>query len=379
MNTQRFNWGKIGVSAQSTFFTANNGVEECHAMVHVEPCKDCFQKQLERLTLGVTHLMASQELEGFFPVMKRYFLSDAANQASLIDDSDKCAISFIQQPPLDGSKIGLWIYLQKGTHVYLHDGTAISEHNGYKHLYRMGMCSTKGDSAQQTKTLLEQYEADLQQYDATLADNCIRTWFFVRDVDTQYAGLVHARKENFISQGLTEHTHYISSTGIGGSPAQTKALVQLGAYAITGIQPGQQRYLYAATHLNPTYEYGVTFERGTVLSFGDREHVFISGTASINNKGDVVHVGDIIKQAHRMLENVETLLSEGGANWNDVMQIIVYLRDTADYEVIRDLFAEKFPEMPIIITLAPVCRPTWLVEMECIAVTAKNNPMFKEF
>lgn len=80
---------------------------------------------------------------------------------------------------------------------------------------------------------------------------------FVRDVDTQYAGMVKARKENFAEQGLTEQTHYISSTGIGGLPADTRALVQMGTYALTGFEPSQQRYLYAPTHLNPTYEYGL--------------------------------------------------------------------------------------------------------------------------
>jgi alanine racemase len=80
--------------------------------------------------------------------------------------------------------------------------------------------------------------------------------------------MVRARRENFQEQGLTENTHFIASTGIGGSPADTKALVQLGTYALVGFAPEQQRYLYAKTHLNPTYEYGVTFERGTTISYG---------------------------------------------------------------------------------------------------------------
>ena len=66
-------------------------------------------------------------------------------------------------------------------------------------------------------------------------------------------------------------------------------------------------YLYAPTHLNPTYEYGVSFERGTYVDYGDRRQVFISGTASINHRGEVVYPGDIRKQTERMWENVETL------------------------------------------------------------------------
>ena len=146
-----------------------------------------------------------------------------------------------------------------------------------------------------------------------------------------------------------------------------------------GLEAGQQSYLYARTHLNPTYEYGVTFERGVKITYGDRTHLLISGTASINNKGEVVHVGDIRKQANRMWENVGALLNEGGATFDDVMQIIVYLRDTADYEVVRQLFAERFPNTPYVITYAPVCRPQWLIEMECIAVTTQKDERFKDY
>ena len=289
------------------------------------------------------------------------------------------SISIIQQQPLDGSKVAVWLYLQRGTSVQNENGMIVSTHNGYRHLWKMGMHQHKGDSAWQTESVLIEYEEALQNFGATLADNCIRTWFFVRDVDTQYAGMVKARRENFIEQGLTEKTHYISSTGIGGTPADPRALVQLGAYALIGFEPSQQRYLYAPTHLNPTYEYGVTFERGTVMEYGDRGHVFISGTASIDNKGNVVHVGDIVKQTHRMWENVETLLAEGNASFEDVMQIVVYLRDTADYEIVREMFEQRFPHTPCVIALAPVCRPTWLIEMECIAVTPRRNPRFRDF
>jgi len=130
--------------------------------------------------------------------------------------------------------------------------------------------------------------------------------------------------------------------------------------------------------LNKTIEYGVTFERGTLFNYGDRSHIYISGTASIDNRGEVLHVGDIVKQTERMWENVEALLSEGEMSYDDVMQIIVYLRDTADYDVVSRMFRKKFPNTPYVITLAPVCRPTWLIEMECIAVQ-KRESNFRKF
>lgn len=376
----------IGISIRISSFLPHpsdaergEAIAEHHAILLVEPRGETFAGQLSRLYEAEQMLLNMPEVSGSVPVMKRYFLSDATNQVPLMRADESCAVSYIQQPPLDGSKIALWVYMTKGMCIHNEEGTTVAEHNGYKHLWRMNMCENQGNSAEQTATLLEKYEQDLAQHGATLADNCIRTWFFVRDVDTQYAGLVKARRENFVEQGLTPDTHYIASTGIGGNPADPKALIQFGAYAITGLKPEQQRYLHALTHLNRTIEYGVTFERATRIEYGDRNHILVSGTASINNKGEVVHVGDIVNQTYRMWENVEKLLEEGGSSFSDVMQIVVYLRDNADYDIVSRMFAQKFPDMPYVITLAPVCRPTWLIEMECIAVSDNNSPELQNF
>ena len=380
-------YSETGVSVELATFSTEAGITEHHAILHVEPRGELFAGQFQRLQQAEEALLHSTACAGARVVFKRYFLSDATNQVeslklrveSSISQRETAATSFIQQPPLDGSKVAVWLYLVHDMQVEERDDLVVASHNGYQHLWRMGMCAPEGDSAQQTTTLLTDYEALLQRYGATLADNCIRTWFYVRDVDTQYAGMVRARRENFEAQGLTKSTHFIASTGIGGSPADTKALVQLGTYALVGFAPEQQRYLYAKTHLNPTYEYGVTFERGTVIDYGDRSHVYISGTASINNKGEVVHVGDIVQQTYRMWENVEALLAEADTTFDDVAQIIVYLRDTGDYDTVRQLFDNRFPHTPCVITLAPVCRPTWLIEMECLAIKERKNPQFKEF
>ena len=372
----------LGVRIELSCFAPAGKVGEWHAMYSVEPRDELFAGQIERLQHAEALLMKSDELAGANPVFKRYFLSDATNQKPCINDNGKCTVSYIQQPPLDGSKVALWVYMQCGTDVLANAdnlGSTVVSHNGYQHIWTMGLMDTTAETSyMQTWNTLLSYIDTLKLFDATLERNCIRTWFFVRDVDTQYNGLVKSRRECFLEQGLTPNTHYIASTGIGGTPADPKALVQLGSYAMTGFQPEQQHYLYALSHLNRTIEYGVTFERGTLMQYGDRNHVFISGTASIDNHGEVLHVGNVKQQTLRMWENVETLLAEGDMTYDDVMQIVVYLRDLADYKLVKQLFDEKFPYTPYVITLAPVCRPTWLIEMECMAVKKAHND-FKDF
>lgn len=379
MKTEKIYFNELKASAEISHFEPEGKAGEIHAMIHVEPLGDMFEAQLKRLYEAEAKVLHADAMKGASVVMKRYFLSDAVNQRPLMKEECGCAVSTIQQPPLDGSKVAVWMYLQKGTEITEEHGMTVSVHNGYRHLWKMGMLERKGDSAHQTEVLLNDYEERLGKFSATLADNCVRTWFFVRDVDTQYAGMVRARKENFCAQGLTENSHYIASTGIGGLPADTGAIVQMDTYAITGFDQKQETYLYAPTHLNPTYEYGVTFERGTKMVYGDRTHVLISGTASINNKGEVVHLGDIVKQTERMWENVGKLLEEADAGFDDVMQIIVYLRDGADYQTVKKMFDERFPDIPRVITLAPVCRPTWLIEMECMAISKKGDSAFRDF
>ena len=35
--------------------------------------------------------------------------------------------------------------------------------------------------------------------------------------------------------------------------------------------------------------------------------------------------------------------------------------------------------VPTVIVLVPVCRPGWLIEMECMAIAPRRNPQFPTF
>lgn len=367
----------------ASFTTADSEVAEHHVMIHVTDHRLPYSSQLKAVDDTLTQLVHGQ-LGGAKPVFKRYFLSDAYNQSgevlSLELDYSDYALSVIQQSPLDGTKIALWVYLQ--THVEtraLPSGLYEVRHGSYRHLWNASAHNLAKNSEYQTRLLLNEYIMQLAQEGCRLADNCIRTWFFVNDVDNNYPGVVKARNQVFFTQDLTDDTHFIASTGIGGRQADPKVLSQMDNYAIDGLQPGQVSYLYAAHRLNRTSDYGVSFERGTRVDYGDRRHVFISGTASINNKGEIVHPGDVAAQTRHMWGNVEALLGEAGCTYDDVMLMIVYLRDIADYDTVRQLYDERFPHTPRVIVLAPVCRSGWLVEMECMAIRSQAARQFPAY
>jgi len=356
-------------------------VREYHVMIHASTPTLTYREQLEAVLNAYTQIVDTLYTDAQ-AVFKRYFLSDAANQADdvIAADVTDCAKSIIQQAPLDGTKIALWAYLMTGVQTGIgKSGLYEVRHGAFRHLWNGSAYNMAANSEYQTRLLFNEYNMQLIEEGCTLEANCIRTWFFVNDVDLNYGGVVRARNQFFFTQGLTVNTHFIASTGIGGRQQDPNVLSQMDNYAIAGIQKAQISYLYAPTHLNRTSDYGVSFERGTCVDYADRRHVFISGTASINNKGEVMYPGDIVRQTHRMWENVEALLDEAGCSFNDVGEMVVYLRDTGDYQVVSQLYQERFPGKPFVIVHAPVCRPGWLIEMECMAVKAVNKPEFAPF
>ena len=362
-------------------FDAGTEVKEYHAMVHADNGLFTFEAQLEAVMNAYTELLA--QLPGNpQAVFKRYFLSDAANQADhvIVSDVTDCAKSIIQQPPLDGTKIALWVYLMTNVSTNMTaNGLYAVSHGQFRHLWNGSAHNMAANSEYQMRLLFNEYNMQLLEEGCTLKDNCIRTWLFVNDIDLNYGGVVRARNQFFFTQGLTVHTHFIASTGIGGRQQDPNVLSQMDNYAIAGLQPEQRHFLYASTHLNRTSDYGVSFERGTYIDYADRRHVFISGTASINNKGEIMYPRDVVKQTHRMWENVEALLKEAECSYDNVAEMVVYLRDIGDYQTVRRLYEERFPDKPLVIVLAPVCRPGWLVEMECMAIKAQQKPEMPAF
>ena len=374
---QRIDFGFITATI-STFRPSEGGIAEHQAVLTCHDGKLPFQQQLDGI-LNAYQQLLSDQLKGAVAVLKRYFLSDAANQADAIHAADMsdCAKSTIQQPPLNGTKIALWAYLMEDVTTRISDsGLYEVAHGAYRHLWNASAHNLAKNSEYQTRLLFNEYVMQLMQEGCTLKDNCIRTWLFVNDIDNNYPGVVEARNRVFFVQGLTEDTHYIASTGIGGRQENAAVLTQMDNYAIAGIKPEQIHHLYAPSRLNRTSDYGVSFERGTRVDYGDRRHVFISGTASINNKGQVVFPGDVLRQAERAWGNIEALLAEADCNFDNVMQMTVYLRDASDYELVKPFFEEHLKEIPYVIVGAHVCRPAWLIEMECMAVKEMDNKEF---
>lgn len=165
-------------------------------------------------------------MKGAVAILKRYFLSDAANQAdtllALTTEGSDCALSIVEQPPLDGTKIALWVYLLTDVQTQvLHNGLFEVKHSAYRHFWGGSAFNRAANSEYQTRLLLNDYVMQLMEQGCKLADNCIRTWFFVQNVDVNYAGVVKARNEVFVTQNLTEkHIIFPAQASTAGMPTR---------------------------------------------------------------------------------------------------------------------------------------------------------------
>ncbi len=361
-----------GADAKIALF--DKGRKEMHA--YIKPTTGCdAAKQINCIREAVSKLANDT---GMTPVFKRWLLSDPANQRPLLPNSEECADSLLGQSPLDGTKATLLVLFEENSD-FSHKDCGLWEDSRGRIWVGDGYNVSTGDSLTMTVAYLERLADELKHRGASLKDNCLRTWFFVRDIDNNYPGVVQGRNSVFAREGLTSDSHFIASTGIEGQCAEPKRLVAFNAFADVNVKAQHITYIYGKSQLNPTYEYGVAFERATAVDYADRRHVYISGTASINNKGQIVAPGDIKAQTLRMLENIGVLLAEGNCEWNDVAHMTIYLRDIADHALISEMMEERFPDIPKVIVLAPVCRPGWLIETECMAIRKADNPTYAPY
>jgi enamine deaminase RidA (YjgF/YER057c/UK114 family) len=132
--------------------------------------------------------------------------------------------------------------------------------------------------------------------------------------------------------------------------------------------------------LNEAFDYALpsSFSRGLAVEVRPGQRIlWISGTASIDDKGVTVYAGDFRAQLWRTYRNITELLASEGANWHDIVRTTCYLRDIErDYDEfnrVRTLFLDCMNVRPLPASTgiqARLCRSDLLIEIEAFAVVA---------
>lgn len=144
-----------------------------------------------------------------------------------------------------------------------------------------------------------------------------------------------------------------------------------------GRPPIARRAVSAPGVLNEAHRYDKpsAFSRALAFEIGGTTMLMISGTASVNEEGETVHVGDFRAQLWRTFRNITELLRAEDMTWRDIVRTTCYLRDIErdyeDFNEVRTAFYEWLGLDPLPASTAiqaRICRSDLLVEIEAIAV-----------
>jgi enamine deaminase RidA (YjgF/YER057c/UK114 family) len=122
--------------------------------------------------------------------------------------------------------------------------------------------------------------------------------------------------------------------------------------------------------LNEAYAYAKpsSFSRGMRIDLNGLTILLISGTASIDENGVSVHIGDFRAQMKRTLDSE-------GCTWHDIVRTSCYLVDIdRDYDAFNEertafFKAQGLDPLPASTGIqAHLCRPELLIEIEAIAM-----------
>jgi len=97
----------------------------------------------------------------------------------------------------------------------------------------------------------------------------------------------------------------------------------------------------------------------------------VAGTTAVDEKGQVVGLGDPGEQTKFILSKIEKALTSAGATLNDVVRTRMFVTNIADWETIGRVHGLYFKDIKPVATMVEVkslISPELLVEIEVTAI-----------
>ena len=237
-------------------------------------------------------------------------------------------------------------------------------------LYSANVHGTGDDAVAEALSMFGAAERLLAQGGMDFRD-VVRTWIHLRNIDRDYDALNEARREFYHQRGIAPRP---ASTGVQGGPFPAEHDFAMTLWALQSTRP-LQRTPMSTPSLNEAWSYGADFSRGLRVVEANRVTLHVSGTASIDEEGRTVHVGDVARQVGRMLHYIESLLAGHGAGFEHVVSGIAYVASPEPADVLRSMCRDRgFDGFPCALVQAPLCRPELLCEAEAVAVLPLATP-----
>ena len=218
----------------------------------------------------------------------------------------------------------------------------------------------------QAHAMFEKANSLLKQFGSNF-NAVARTWMWLRDIISWYDDFNSVRNEFFTERSiLGEHSDHPmpASTGIGLDPNNG---CSCSMDMIATLKPADSiQFFQALGKQQSAFDYGSAFSRCSRTVTPAGETVFVSGTASIDSKGDTTNIGDAPEQINATIENVRAVLRDVQYREEDIVQGMAYCKTTEVEKIFNKV--KKQLGWPCVTIICDVCRDDLLFEIEVTAM-----------
>jgi enamine deaminase RidA (YjgF/YER057c/UK114 family) len=247
---------------------------------------------------------------------------------------------------------------------------------------------TKKNFEAQSVDVFTQMENILHQENMVFSD-IIRQWSYIGDITGMYG-----EKQNYQVFNNVRANFYAKSDNWIGFPAATGIGMRTNGIVVDFVAARLKGVASRHPLKNPAqtdaHEYSQDvlvgqkndeavngletprFERAMAIWNSRMNRVIISGTAAITGENTVA-TGNVEDQTNVTLNNIETLVSpENIKNTIKDSNFIAgkisvmrgYVKHKKDVTVVRDIIKKRYPDTPLLMVEADICRDDLLVEIE---------------
>ncbi|MEI6754239.1 MAG: Rid family hydrolase [Paludibacter sp.] len=222
-------------------------------------------------------------------------------------------------------------------------------------------------------------------------ENIVRQWNYIGQITA-----IENNRQNYQEFNNERARFYASANWKDGFPAATGISMNIHAVIVSLIAVNYHDNTRILTLNNSlqlaAHSYSETvlgksenketpkFERAKIIAKGESGCCFISGTAAILGENSLGNEA-VETQTSQTIALIRHLISPenlkvNGIDFSGELKIVhlrVYVKNTADFELVRQVVGTEFREVSVFYVCAPVCRAELLVEIEGIATTEGNQ------
>ncbi len=241
--------------------------------------------------------------------------------------------------------------------------------------------------AEQSSEVFTKLDAILSAYGYEV-DDIVRQWNYIGNIVACREGKQNYQEFNdartrYYSKGAWGNG-YPAATGIGSVDGIVVGCIAFKKSDGKGIYPIDNP-LQVAAHVYSkrvliddavdAVKSTPKFERAKLIETERGAICFVSGTAAIRGE-ESVDASSATMQTLRTIENIKHLVSKenlerfGSKPYDlDYIYLQVFVKHEKDYEEVRKVVEEHYPQVPVVYTVADVCRSELLVEIEGILIS----------